>query len=222
MFLKRLFDILFSLLILIIIFPFCLPLIILLKFSGEGKIFYIQDRVGRHKATFGLIKFATMLENSSNLPGGDVTTANDPRVLPMGKFLRKTKINELPQFINILKGDMSVVGPRPTTFKNYSYYSDDIQFKIWNLKPGITGIGSIVFRDEEYFLRQSKKDAITCYKEDIAPYKGELEVWYAERRNFILDISLIFVTIIVVLFSKNKILTILYKDLPKHNFFLKY
>jgi len=221
MLLKRIFDILFASTILIIIFPFCLPIVILLKLTGEGKIFYVQERVGRNKKAFGIIKFATMLQNSSSLPGGDVTSADDPRILPMGKFLRKTKINELPQFFNILKGEMSVIGPRPTTFKNYSYYEDDIQHKIRNVKPGITGIGSIVFRDEENFLKQSKKDAVTCYKEDIAPFKGDLEVWYAERQNFFLDISLILITIIVVLFPKSKILKKTYKDLPKNKYFLK-
>ncbi len=219
MILKRIFDIIFALIILILIFPFCIPIIILLKLTGEGKVFYIQERVGKNKITFSLYKFATMLQNSSNLPGGDVTTANDPRVLPMGNFLRKTKINELPQFINILLGDMSVIGPRPTTSKNYAYYSHEIQYEIRNVKPGITGIGSIVFRDEENFLKHSKKDAVTCYKEDIAPFKGQLEVWYAKRQNFFLDISLIFITIVVVFNPKSKILTKIYTDLPKNQYF---
>jgi lipopolysaccharide/colanic/teichoic acid biosynthesis glycosyltransferase len=119
--LKRIFDIVFSSIAILLVLPLFVPIIIILRFTGEGKVFYKQTRVGVDKKPFDLLKFSTMLENSSNMQGGDVTSANDPRVLPVGKILRKTKINELPQFFNILKGDMSLVGPRPTTFKNYSY-----------------------------------------------------------------------------------------------------
>lgn len=217
--LKRIFDIIFSLIVILILLPVCLPIAIILLFTGEGKVFYIQERVGKDKKAFGLYKFATMLQNSPSLAGGDVTTANDPRVLPVGRFLRKTKINELPQFLNILLGQMSVVGPRPTTFRNYAYYSDEIQAKIKGLKPGLTGIGSIVFRDEEKFLKNSSKDPNTCYKEDIAPYKGELEVWYSQKQNFLLDLALIALTAYIVVFSNSKIVHKIYKDLPKNSLF---
>lgn len=218
--LKRAFDFLFSFVGIIIISPILIPITILLSLTGEKKVFYIQERVGKNKKPFGLLKFATMLENSSNLPGGDVTTSDDPRVLPFGKVLRKTKINELPQLLNILKGDMSFVGPRPTTFRNYSYYSDEIQSKIKSLKPGLTGIGSVVFRDEESYLKLSCKDAVTCYKEDIAPFKGELEVWYSKKQKFSLDLCLIFITAYVVINPKSKIIRIIFKDLPKNDLFL--
>ncbi|WP_211228205.1 sugar transferase [Aequorivita capsosiphonis] len=221
LFIKRVFDILFSSIVLIIVFPIFLPVMILLRLTGEGKIFYIQQRVGKGMKPFGLIKFATMLENSSNMAGGDITTGDDPRVLKVGKFLRKTKLNEFPQFINILKGDMSVVGPRPTTFRNYSYYSESIQSLIKGLKPGLTGIGSIVFRDEESFIKDSKKDAVSFYKDDIAPYKGELELWYSKHRGILTDFLIIFTTAYVVIFPKSEIVHDLFKDLPKHNLFKK-
>jgi len=216
---KRTLDFILSFTGLILISPILIPIIIILALTGEKKVFYIQERVGQNKKAFGLIKFVTMVSNSSGLPGGDVTMSNDPRVLPVGKFLRKSKINELPQLINILKGEMSIVGPRPTTFRNYSYYSESIQAKIKHIKPGLTGIGSIVFRDEESFIGASKKDAVTCYREDIAPYKGELEVWYSENKSFILDIKLIILTAYVILNPKSNIIRKLFKDLPKNELF---
>jgi len=216
---KRTLDFILSFTGLILISPILIPIIIILALTGEKKVFYIQERVGQNKKAFGLIKFVTMVSNSSGLPGGDVTMSNDPRVLPVGKFLRKSKINELPQLINILKGEMSIVGPRPTTFRNYSYYSESIQAKIKRIKPGLTGIGSIVFRDEESFIGASKKDAVTCYREDIAPYKGELEVWYSENKSFILDIKLIILTAYVILNPKSNIIRKLFKDLPKNELF---
>lgn len=217
--LKRIFDILFSSVVLLLVLPLFLPIIIILRFTGEGKVFYKQTRVGVNKQPFHLLKFATMLENSANMNGGDVTSANDPRVLPVGKILRKTKINELPQLFNILKGNMSLVGPRPTTFKNYSYYSETIQLSIKHLKPGLTGVGSIVFRDEENFIKNSAIAPTEYYKNEIAPFKGELELWYAQKQNFFVDTILIFITIIVVVVPTSKILNKTFKDLPKHKVF---
>ncbi|UCS93234.1 sugar transferase [Echinicola marina] len=213
--LKRAFDIVSSLIFLILISPLMIPIMILLKFTGEGKIFYVQQRIGKSGRPFGLFKFATMLENSPNMSGGDVTSGNDPRVLPVGGFLRKTKINELPQLLNILLGDISVVGPRPMTPRNFAYYSEEIQKEIKDLKPGLTGIGSIVFRDEERVLANSPKPHLQCYEEDIAPYKGELEIWYKKHYSFGLDLLLIFLTIWAILFPKSKLHLSLFKDLPK-------
>ena len=119
----RLFDIIISLLALICLLPLFLPILIVLLFSGEGYIFYCQSRVGKGGRIFSLLKFATMLKNSPSIGAGEITLKNDPRVLPFGKFLRKTKINEMPQILNILRGDLSIVGPRPmvpNTFQKYS------------------------------------------------------------------------------------------------------
>lgn len=212
---KRLFDIVSSLIVILLISPLLIPIALLLRLTGEGKVFYVQQRVGESGKLFGLYKFVTMLENSANMEGGDVTSGNDPRVLPVGRVLRKTKINEIPQLLNILKGDISVVGPRPLTPRNFAYYPQYIQDQIKDLKPGLTGIGSIVFRDEESVLANSKKPHLQCYKEDIAPYKGELEVWYKNNHSFGLDILLIFLTIWAVLFPKSKLHLKLFKDLPK-------
>jgi lipopolysaccharide/colanic/teichoic acid biosynthesis glycosyltransferase len=169
---KRAMDLVLTSIALILLLPLFPPIMLFLKLTGEGEIFYIQPRVGKGGKTFGLIKFATMLKDSPNLPGGDVTTANDPRVLPLGHFLRKTKINELPQLFNILKGDMSIVGPRPLTVRNFNIYSEEVREAIKSLKPGLTGIGSIVFRDEECIISNSDKQAAECYCEDIAPTRG--------------------------------------------------
>ena len=114
----RLSDIVLSFVSIILLIPLFIPLVLLLRFTGEGKVFYKQKRIGRNKTKFNLLKFATMLEDSPNMPGGDITTGNDPRVLPVGKFLRKTKINELPQLINILCGDISIID-KPLTLKTF-------------------------------------------------------------------------------------------------------
>ena len=140
----RFFDIIFSLLGIIILLPFMIPIIILLKLTGEHDIFYIQKRIGVGEKEFGLYKFATMLRNSSKMSGGLFTSENDSRILPLGKFLRKTKINEIPQILNIFLGQMSLVGSRPQVPSHFDYYSDEVKSKIKNLRPSLTGVGSIV------------------------------------------------------------------------------
>lgn len=215
--LKRLFDILSSGMLILFISPLLIPLIIILRLTGEGKIFYIQQRIGKGGKNFGLLKFATMLENSPNMSGGDVTMGKDPRVLPVGAILRKTKINELPQLLNIFLGHISVVGPRPLTPRTFACYPDEIQKEIKNLKPGLTGIGSIVFRDEERILSNSPKAHLDCYKEDIAPYKGSLEVWYKKHQSFGIDLVLIFLTAWAILSPKSQLHFKLFSDLPKNN-----
>ena len=118
----------------------------------------------------------------------------------IGSFLRKTKINELPQIINILKGDISLVGPRPLVTKTFTAYNEDVQSKIYNVKPGLTGIGSIIFRDEESIISAvTDEDPHEFYKRVIAPYKGELEMWYQSNCSFLLDLQLIFMTAWVIL-----------------------
>ena len=116
---ERFFDIFFSGLALLFLSPLLVPIFIILKFSGEGEVFFLQERIGKGGDVFKLFKFATMLKDSPNIGTGTVTMKGDPRVLPVGKFLRKTKINELPQLLNIFFGDMSVIGPRPLTPKTF-------------------------------------------------------------------------------------------------------
>ena len=148
---QRFFDILFSSLAILVLSPLFIPVILILKFSGEGEVFYKQKRVGKSMKEFDLLKFATMLKDSENLGTRDITIANDPRILPFGKILRKTKINELPQLINILFGDMSVVGPRPLVMNTFKQYDGGSQKIISSVKPGLSGIGSIFLEMKKFF-----------------------------------------------------------------------
>ena len=160
-----------------------------------------------------------MLKNSMNLGTGTITLKNDYRVTEPGKFLRKTKINELPQLINILLGDISVVGPRPLLKKSFESYPKHVQNKIYLSKPGLTGIGSIVFRDEEDILSSlNNANPHEFYEKFIAPYKGELELWYLKNKSFVIDLKLILVTAWVIFFPKSKVYEKLFKDLPVRNF----
>ena len=127
----RIIELLLSLFALLILLPFFIPIVITLLFTGEHKVFYLQNRVGYKNNSFKIIKFATMLLDSPNLGTGSLTLRNDPRVLPFGSFLRKTKINELPQILNILIGDLSIVGPRPQMQVDFEKYSGEVQKKIY-------------------------------------------------------------------------------------------
>lgn len=212
--LKRLMDILLSLLATILFLPIGIPLAIILRFTGEGEIFYLQKRIGKDRKPFFVYKFATMLKDSPNIGPGDITVTNDPRVLPVGKFLRKTKLNEVPQVLNILFGTMSIVGPRPLTPKNFSYYTEEDQEIIGRMRPGLTGIGSIVFRDEESIIGVSDKPFDQRYKEDIAPYKAQLERWYYHHQGILTDLMIILVTAWVVLRPESTVYRKFWKDLP--------
>lgn len=218
-FFKRFLDIVVSIITLVILLPIFIPIIIILRCSAEGEVFYFQERYGIHNTKFQIWKFATMLKNSINMGTGSITLQDDPRVTKIGSFLRKTKINELPQIINILKGDISLVGPRPLVEKTFSAYNKEVQSKIYNVKPGLTGIGSIVFRDEESIISAvENEDPHIFYKRVIAPYKGELEMWYQKHNSFILDLQLIFMTAWVIFFPKSRLFEKWFKDLPVRNF----
>ena len=211
----RLFDILFSLIGLVILLPFMIPVMIGLKLTGEHYIFYLQPRVGKGGTTFNVFKFATMLKDSPNLAGGFITQAKDPRIMPMGKFLRNTKINELPQLINILIGQMSFVGPRPIVAQHIALYPEVIRSEILLLTPGLTGIGSIVFRDEEGILDRAGGDRKHLHDIVIAPYKGELELWYTKHRNLRLYFFLIFLTAWSIINPRTSLWKRLFKDIPE-------
>ncbi len=215
---KRFFDFLVSLIVLIILSPLLIPITIGLKLTGEGYVFYKQERVGFKNKIFNILKFATMLKDSPNMTGGIITTKKDPRITPMGGFLRKSKINELPQIINILKGDMSIVGPRPVMQKSFDQYPTDVKKVIYNVTPGLTGIGSIIFRDEEDLVSAAKErgeDPWDIYRNEIYPYKGKVEQWYQENQSFFLDFFIIFCTAWVILFPKSDLLYNTYKSIPK-------
>jgi lipopolysaccharide/colanic/teichoic acid biosynthesis glycosyltransferase len=212
---KRIFDIIISLIALLILSPLLVPISILLLLTGEHYIFYTQKRVGKGGKEFGLIKFATMLKNSPNIGSGDVTLHRDPRVLPMGSFLRSTKINELPQLLNILLGDMSFVGPRPLTPRVFNYYTEEAKSIVIKMKPGLTGAGSIIFRDEESIMGKSKLPWEECVKQEIMPRKAAAEEWYSKHQSFITDLKLIFITAWVVIFPASDIMKKIFDDIPE-------
>lgn len=215
---KRFFDILLSGLAIVLLSPLLVPVMIILKCTGEHDIFYGQDRIGYKNRRFRILKFATMLRNSPNMAGGLHTTRGDPRVLPFGRFLRKTKINELPQLFNIFLGDMSIVGPRPLVDKTFAPYSDEVKANIYNVKPGLTGIGSIVFRDEETLLTECVKkgmDMDEAYAKIVSPYKGALEMWYRRHIGFWTDLMLVCLTAWVIAFPDSELVFRVFRDLPK-------
>ena len=174
-----------------------IPIMIGLKLTGEHDIFYGQERIGRGGKPFKVMKFATMLRNSPNMAGGLYTEKNDPRILPMGRFLRKTKINELPQLLNILNGEMSIIGYRPLVVKEFKEYKPEVKKVLAKSRPGLSGIGSIVFRNEEEILQKfdSHEEKDKFYYDHVLPYKGELECWYVKHKSVFMYWRLILMTV---------------------------
>ena len=216
MIIKRIFDLTIAITALLLLFVPLIIVMIILKFSGEGEIFYLQNRLGYLNSEFKIIKFATMIKNSPNIGTGSLTLRNDPRVLPFGKFLRKYKINELPQIFNVLLGNMSIVGPRPQMKVDFEKFPIDKRNEIYKSKPGITGIGSIIFRDEEKSISNFDGDKHQFYKNKIAPYKTDVELWYFNNQSLFIDIKLIVLTAWVIIFPKSKIINKTFKSLPKN------
>lgn len=216
-FIKFFFDVFFSFFGLIILSPLFLLIIIILRFSGDGEIFYLQERMGYKNKPFFIYKFASMMKNSADIGNKTVTVRNDPRITKFGKFLRITKLNELPQIINVLKGEMSFVGPRPLLILSFKKYNLDVQKLIYLNKPGITGIGSLIFRDEELLVSKYKdagKDPLEYYKLYIYPYKGALELWYFKNRSFMIDIKILFLTFWSIFFKDSLLVFKSIKGLP--------
>jgi len=215
---KRAFDVAFSGLGILILSPLLATVMLILLLTGEHDVFYGQTRIGYRRKYFKIWKFVTMRRRSETLGGGMHTMRGDPRVLPFGRFLRKTKINEIPQIFNIFSGDMAVVGPRPQVDCTFAPYSDEVKSRICTVKPGLTGIGSIVFRDEESLLskvRAKGGDVEAYYCDVIAPYKGALEMWYLDHYGFWTDLKLVFITAWVVLRPASRhLLGLVFRDLP--------
>jgi len=212
---KRFFDIVLALVVLLVLSPLLIPIMIGLKLTGEGYIFYFQKRIGYKNEYFDIWKFATMLKDSPNLGTGSITLRDDFRVTPMGGFLRRTKINELPQVINVLIGDLSIVGPRPLVDKTFNAYSQEVRNVIYDSKPGITGIGSLIFRDEESLISNSSLPPHEYYARYVAPYKGALELWYQEHKSFWVDFMLIVLTAWSIVFSESDLPYRVFTDLPE-------
>lgn len=212
---QRFFDIVFSVILILCLSPILLGIIFILKFTAEGEVFYVQHRVGLGGKLFGVYKFATMAKNSEGKGAGLITTKRDSRVFPFGRFLRSTKLNEFPQLINIVIGDMSLVGPRPQVQKHFDVFPDHVKMELVKIRPGLTGVGSILFRDEEgIFERNRHLSYDECYFQLIAPYKGELELWFSKNNSAFLYISLIALTAWVVMFPGSKLPLKVLKGIP--------
>jgi len=199
------------------IFPLLLLIALILKLSKEGEIFYRQERVGLGGKPFLIIKFATMLKDSPNIGTKTMTLRGDPRITPVGRYLRISKLNELPQLINVLRGEMSFVGARPLPKASFERYSAKVQQRIYQTPPGVTGIGSIVFRDEEKLLtlvREQGGDPQQLYSEQIYPYKGKLELWYQDNASFLVDIKILLLTFWQILFPDSTLVFRVFSDLP--------
>lgn len=215
-FIKRIIDILIATIALILLSPIFIPSIMILLLTGEREVFYFQKRVGYKNQPFNIWKFATMMKNSPNIGTGEITLRNDPRVTPFGKILRMTKVNELPQIINVFTGDMSIVGPRPLMEVSFKLYPEEVQKRIYNCKPGMTGIGSLIFRDEEKIVSEAA-DPKAMYAA-IYPYKGALELWYQANASLYTDFMIMFLTAWSILFPGNKLVEKVFSDLPPRSF----
>ncbi|MBK9590719.1 MAG: sugar transferase [Crocinitomicaceae bacterium] len=188
---KRIFDFISSLVVVILFFPFFIIIAIWILLDSPGGIFYKQIRVGKDGKEFTLLKFRSMTVGADKQ--GLITVGNDNRVTRSGRFIRKTKIDEFPQLINILKGDMSVVGPRPEVPKYVALYTED-QKKVLSVRPGLTDLASLKYFDEQKLLGESD-DPEKTYRNEIMPKKLELNLQYLAQQSLFLDFKLIFSTI---------------------------
>jgi lipopolysaccharide/colanic/teichoic acid biosynthesis glycosyltransferase len=197
LFVKRSFDIFAAALGLILLSPFFLYVILLIKRDSPGPIFFRGRRAGLHGKVFHILKFRTMREDPASYAGPKITARDDPRITPLGAWLRKTKLNELPQLWNVLIGDMSLVGPRPEDPDIAANWPENIRREILSVRPGITSPASVQFRNEEELLRHAS--AMDSYMADIVPTKLRLDQLYVRNRSFWLDLDTIFWTIILLI-----------------------
>ena len=188
---KRLFDILFSLIILILFLPFGIIISFLIVFESKGGIYYKQERIGKNGIPFYLLKFRSMRTDADKL--GKLTVGmRDPRITRIGYFIRKFKLDEFPQFINVLKGEMSIVGPRPDVKAYVDLYTDE-QRTILLVKPGITDYASLEYFEESDLLAKSS-DPEKTYIEEIIPAKIKLNQKYIANPTLLVDLKIIFLT----------------------------
>lgn len=214
---KRCIDVVLSLFAIIILAPFLIVIIIILVCINEHKVFYFQNRIGHKNRSFNLVKFVTMRSNSLKTGPGFITLPKDERVFLFGMFLRKYKINELPQLYNVIRGQMSIVGPRPLVQDTFMTYSIEVRAEIYNSKPGLTGLGSLIFRNEEVLFHNPEVSPIEIYKNDIAPFKGRLELWYNAHKDLKVDFILIWYTILSIYKFNDRVIYSTFKDLPQPN-----
>lgn len=206
---KRLFDIFVSFYGLALVSPFLIIILFLVWFKDYHSPFYIAPRVGKKGKIFKMLKVRSMIVNADK-SGVDSTAANDNRITALGHFIRRFKVDEITQLWNVLKGDMSLVGPRPNVQRDVSLYTEE-ERKLLTVRPGMTDFSSIVFSDEGEILKD-RPDPDLSYNQIIRPWKSRLALLYVEKRSFFLDIQLLFLTVIAI-FSKAKALQGIQKNL---------
>jgi len=189
--LKRSFDILSSLIAFILLSPLFLIISVIIKLTSSGPVFYKGKRVGKGGEIFLMHKFRSMVANADKI-GSGLTKYGDNRITGIGKFLRKTKIDELPNLIDVIKGDMSIVGPRPES-PSYTQYYDERQKKALHVRPGVTGLAQLQNRREELKLK-NQADPDAYYIHELMPKKLEIDLYYVENRNLMLDLKIILKT----------------------------
>tara|TARA_B110000003_G_C16482191_1_gene470033 strand:- start:141 stop:866 length:726 start_codon:yes stop_codon:yes gene_type:complete len=209
---KRFFDILFSCFGILVLIPVFIPVLFLVWIQDWSNPFYVADRVGKDQRPFKMIKIRSMIVNADT-SGVQSTSNDDMRITYVGKFIRKFKLDELSQLINVFIGQMSLVGPRPNVMDEVSLYSKE-ELKLLQVRPGITDFSSIIFSDEGDILSGSINPDLD-YNQLIRPGKGYLGLFYIEKRTFILDIQLIFLTILAII-SKKQSLKLISKTIEKH------
>jgi len=209
---KRIVDLLLAILALMVLSPLLALVAAILRFTNEREVLFRQPRIGQGNEPLLVWKFVTMRRGSEI--HGTITTKNDPRVFPFGRLLRKTKINELPQLVNVMRGEMSIVGPRPQTEECFAYFPEEVRRRAFLCKPGLTGIGSVVFRDEEEIMARSQEGNAAIYGRVMA-FKGALELWYLENRSTLLDLKIILLTAITVARPHTNLASKWFKDLPE-------
>lgn len=193
---KRLFDLFFVIPGIITLAPAFIVIALLIKTRDGGDVLFKQTRVGKNGQHFKVLKFRTMVLNAEKM-GNKITTGNDPRITPVGAFLRKYKLDELPQLFNVLKGEMSLVGPRPEVPEYVDFYPEDIKKVVLSVQPGITDIASIEFVNENDLLTGSD-DPVSDYKNKVLPVKLAYNVDYVNKQSLWLDFSLIFKTVAAI------------------------
>lgn len=190
---KRMFDIFFSSIGLILTLPILLVIGVLIKIESSGPVFFRQERVGRYGKVFRIHKFRTMVVNAEGI-GKQITIGDDPRITKLGRFLRRTKLDELPQLLDVIIGNMSIVGPRPEVPRYIAYYPSEVRDAVLSVRPGITDRASIEFKDENLLLGKSDNPE-TTYIEEILPIKQKYYMDYVSNNNLYLDLKIIINTI---------------------------
>jgi lipopolysaccharide/colanic/teichoic acid biosynthesis glycosyltransferase len=205
-------DVSISSLLLIVLSPLLAVVAVILRLTNEREVLFRQSRIGQGNEPFLVWKFVTMRKDSEKQ--GTITVKNDPRVLRFGRLLRKTKVNELPQLVNVLRGEMSIVGPRPLTEECFHFFSEEVQRRAFLSKPGLTGIGSVVFRDEEEMMDRSKEEPTVSYAR-VMSFKGALELWYLENRSTKTDLKIMLLTAITIFRPRTNMASRWFKKLPE-------